>query len=58
MKAPAIARKLKRSTGAVYARINSLKRARSTFVTDGTSEQAAFFHAQPSSNTAAPRHEE
>jgi hypothetical protein len=39
-KAPAIARKLKRSTGAVYARINALKKSRSLSL---PSECAAFY---------------
>jgi DNA invertase Pin-like site-specific DNA recombinase len=52
MKARGIARKLKRSTGAVYARINFLKSARST-ARSLPSERAAFFHAHASSNTYA-----
>lgn len=44
---PAIARELKRSVGAVYARIGSLKK-RSPFRRSLPSERAVFFHAHTS----------
>ena len=45
IKAPAIARKLKRSTGAIYARTNSLKK-KPLLANSLPSERALFFHAR------------
>jgi hypothetical protein len=52
IRAPAIARQLKRSTGAVYARIIRLKRASSE--RSLPSERLAFFRAHASSRSAKP----
>jgi hypothetical protein len=48
MKAPAVARLLKRSPGAVYARINALKKT-SAPATSLPSERLAFFRTDVSS---------
>jgi hypothetical protein len=52
MKTPAIARQLKRSTGAVYARIRTLKKA-SPLATSLPSDRLAFFRAEASSRRAS-----
>jgi DNA-binding NarL/FixJ family response regulator len=44
VKAAAIARKLKRSTGAIYTRANSLKKKLSIPARSLPSERAAFYH--------------
>jgi hypothetical protein len=54
VKASAIARKLKRSTGAVYARIRALKTA--SPARSLPSERLAFFHAQSSIQGSKLRH--
>lgn len=51
MKAPAIARQLKRSPGAVYARINALKKVSAPAASLPT-ERLAFFRADVSSRGA------
>src|ERR1700746_537398 len=45
IKAAAIARKLKRSTGAIYARANVLKKKSSIPARSLPSERAAFYHS-------------
>jgi len=57
MKAPAIARQLKRSAGAVHARINRLKLKGVSFPSISLpSERLAFFRAHVSGRGAKPKH--